>query len=719
MGKYKDQKVKALSWEDAISNDEFGGVWYSENNALFDARTLMSLFYNEDWVFITTDLLASQFAQPYVRVMKKSFVGDQVVYKPAENHPLQALLDDPSDYIDAAGFWYRAAVFYVLLGNTFIWRMKMNNKLFLLPAQDVSIEFDDRGLVKSYNWNKINNEGISNADSLVVFKPKEVMHVLRPNPNSAYWGLSPFVPGRRSILFNRYSEEFLNTYFERGATPQIVIETEIANNPEAIKNLAKSFEVAQGGRRNQRRPLVLPKGAKAQAINLSMADQKMIELINQNREVILNILRVPKHALSLQTAGSLGSEEHKTALRFMWSATIMPMLKRFSSCLTKFFKADLGEDYIIDFDTSEVEVATEDLHKRADLAQRMLSTHTLNEVRQIVWESQPIEGGDVVFQLASLNAGGTGYREPMPADYTPPADANPANTSTPALETEAPADKGLDEFIVKMAQSEKLKAHTKTVDEELALKEDPMTKLATELLAKQAEIAVRLLVKEKKKADGKDEFDAEKFQDELDESFEALRSEWSKGYVETLKTTIDVGFKTQLDLVFSKTDQEAIANYAERNSASDASAAANRARKTFANISETSSNQIVATVQEGLKAGNTVNQIANDIVDKGISPARAKLIARTEVLTAVSIGQKKAMEATAQVVPEAEKVWLSSEDDRVRKTHGDSGLHGKQIPINEDFEPKPGVKLSVPRDPKAKDASEVCNCRCTVAIVVP
>jgi hypothetical protein len=105
---------------------------------------------------------------------------------------------------------------------------------------------------------------------------------------------------------------------------------------------------------------------------------------------------------------------------------------------------------------------------------------------------------------------------------------------------------------------------------------------------------------------------------------------------------------------------------------------------------------------------------------------RADRIARTEVLSAMSIGQNKAMQEAKKLVPDLKKIWISTEDQRTRGNPGglypDSeadhwGLHGQVVPSEALFiDPRNGAQMQYPRDPEG-GANEVINCRCTWAIL--
>lgn len=705
---------KAVTVDDLISDES---LWMDDTTAIDDAATIMQLFLTENWVFITADLLASNFALPWPRVMRSIVVDGRESGMPAQGHPIQRLLEDPTLYTDAQSFWYVAGIYDCMIGNTILWYMPGNEKFMVIPSHEVAIEFNPKdGSPMNYVWTPSGKVGKSTK-----FKAEDIVHVKRPNPFSKFWGLSPFIPGKVSVLFNRYSGEFLNSFFEKGATPQMIVETEISNNKEAIATLAKSFELVNGGRKNQRRPLVLPKGAKVTQVQMTLADTKLFDFINQNREVILNILRIPKHAVGLQTAGSLGSEEHKTALRFMWASTVNPMLKRYATSLTKFFqkKGLLKPDHYIEFDSSDIEIANEDMNSRADFAIKISKTHTLNEVRRIVWGEGPVEGGDFIPGVLNDPAMQETPKKPPNDGGEQP---NPVTLPPPVQPPEAMPTAKLWDRMDEIESSDGLSTYSKAVDDELVRTEESMLDLSTNLLLRQLEGALEVLKKsipEKSKSIDYDAFEAE-----LEEEFQKDLPYWQENYKNNLGPTVNVGYASQLKLVFNPVHREALEALQENTAASRKAILAGRGIESFKNISRTTTDQIMETIAKSVSEGRTISEISQAIATnfKEITWERARLISRTETLTAMSVGQDSACKNAAKVIPDAVKVWISAKDERTRHSH--SNMHAVQVKATEKFRiiGKKGkvTEMNVPRDPKVKGSpEEIIQCRCTVAVVSP
>lgn len=99
---------------------------------------------------------------------------------------------------------------------------------------------------------------------------------------------------------------------------------------------------------------------------------------------------------------------------------------------------------------------------------------------------------------------------------------------------------------------------------------------------------------------------------------------------------------------------------------------------------------------------------------------RAETIARTESLTAVSVGQDLAVrtgQVTGGIANELLKKWLYAKDGRTRDVHISTGENNGWIPMDKAFVTPLGP-LMYPRDP-AGSASNVINCRCRVAYSLP
>lgn len=176
--------------------------------------------------------------------------------------------------------------------------------------------------------------------------------------------------------------------------------------------------------------------------------------------------------------------------------------------------------------------------------------------------------------------------------------------------------------------------------------------------------------------------------DYIDQVDDALLDGYQQGYMDTL-----------VDIDFGKAPSEE-AIKALREYATDR----------VTGIVDTTRDQLKALLEEKFKSGASMGEIGTAINDKfhEIDMGRAMTIARTEALTAVSLGQQAKADDVQKEFPDKKfkSMWVSAQDDRVRDSHAD--IDGTSVELGDTFEN--GLKF--PRDPDG-DASEVINCRCT------
>lgn len=696
------------SWDmtaaDAVTNE----LWSTELRAFLDGQTLKSLFFSEDWVFIITDLIASKISNVPMTVMMKDEEGNE---EPDHEHPLNALLLQPNAWQDYSQWMYNTSVEVTLMGNAIIWHGKRSGQLITLPTENITMDFDSLGSVSGYIVSSVQEDSAGNRELLGTqsFDPRDVIHVRRPNPSSLLWGLSPFVPGRKSVLFNRYSTDYLNAFYLKQATPGLALTLDRQVNEDVALRQLRSFEVAYQGRKNMRRTLILPKGVDAKALTHSLSDQKLIDHINQNRETICGLLKVPKHEVGLQTAGSLGSEEYKTALTNFWYSTLIPTMGFISGALTKYFQKELGEGRYFKFDLSSIEALKDDLLKKATTAKAMLEAGlSINEVRAKVWKEQPVEaaGADAPFvltQLASVQF--------APAVPSLPA---PAEDEQKALPSRAK--------LAMTPRIEELKATVlKQLDEEESRTIGELSEKAIDMLVGMTEKAIDVILDSNKSAPIVTMKELPSRRTLARRIERALASEFEEDWVttvaRTLSQSVDLGYNQQLGMVFNDEARREIETLRARDSEKRRASLTARGLDSFSQISVSHTERIMKEIEKGQANNESITAIMRRVADALGTPGqlsgRAETIARTETLTAVSIGQAAAMDNAKEVIPGLKKAWLTAGDSRVRDSH--SAIDGEIVDADDVF----GNGLRHPRDIKSGDPAEVINCRCTLLLLPP
>lgn len=136
-------------------------------------------------------------------------------------------------------------------------------------------------------------------------------------------------------------------------------------------------------------------------------------------------------------------------------------------------------------------------------------------------------------------------------------------------------------------------------------------------------------------------------------------------------------------------------------------------------ISQTTKEQILSILDRGEREGWGIDRMAFELKNSDITLWRARLIVRTEIAMAQHHGKNLGKEESSF---ETKEEWISAEDARTRHSHRE--IDGKQIKEGDKFKVArysghrlAGYDLMTgPGDPTAH-AENICNCRCTSAVV--
>lgn len=690
--------------------DDATGNWRAELDATLDVFSLKNLFYSETWVYVVVNIIARKIANQLMPVHKRIISKGELTTVPDMTHFLNIMMEKPNDHEDYHAFMYKVGAELTLMGNAIIWRLRFSNQLILLPTELLDVRFDEDTNEPSAYMMMPGLTEEHQGSAVITIHPDDIIHITLPHPNSMIFGLSPFVSGRKSVLFDRYSSEFLNNFYLKQANPGLILEMEQEANEKKAVRLLKSMENLWTGRRNLRRTMLLPKGVKSVVHAQTLAEQDLKEHILLKRDEIRALLNMPPHELGLQSAGSMGSEEAKTAILNFWESTIIPFQGLISGTFTKGFKKALGAKHLFQFDNSDVKILKADEKLKAETAILKLHTHTINEIRREDYDKPPIEGGDRLggrqstpgpggFPFQSVSGPMAQIPQLLPPGENQVGDSNQSSTST-ALPTQAFINKFNDWWMRRKQQETERADFTErkifqsVLDLFLGLAPKVM-----DIVSDNYEEPLGLQKSQKANSD---------IPNELDRAFSEFEATYTSNGTRVLRGVAELGYDIQLDTPFGLPNEEEIQALRQRNEEERLDILEARQLTTFKNITQSTTNDIMRIIRRGSENSFTLPQVAREIQTyfSEIIPSRARTIARTETLTAVSLGQKAAQDDASSLLPGMKKMWISAGDDRVRDSHVD--LDGVIVNVDEEF--KSG--LAFPRDPNAP-ANETINCRCT------
>lgn len=707
----------------SLTEPDLAGVWGEEDKIFLDRYTLKNLFKDEHWVYVIVDLCASKISSQPLKIYQKIRNGNKEIIEEAPNHPYNKVLENPNEFQSYFEWMYCVAVDLVLIGEAIMWGGVDFQRLYHFPIETIDIDINAAGDIMSYD-KYANTDDYQSGKFLGKYPPTQIIQVKKPNPSSLYYGFSPFVPSRSKIIFNRFSQEYLNNFYLKGAVGGIFLELDANQNFANIQRLIRTYEQAYSGRKAQRRTKVLPPGVKPVNIAESLAEQQLKDHLMMNKEDILATLKVPKHEVGLQTSGSLGSEEYKTALKNFWQSTLIPYMSFISGKMTKRLQPVIGDGYFFQFDLSGVEVLKENETQKATLAKELLFTLTPNEVRDRIWQLGPLPNEDTLIQTRAQAAFGG-----APQGFSnPPAEIKEDKPQVIAPRPDAMTFEKQADSLIK-SSGDWFDNRKKNINQVASKPMQDITKLFLDLFSAQGIQIVKRIhnITKSKSIDLEDESKVKK---EIERAMDEVAKSFKKQYYEAYREKINDMTALTFDHPYYQAEKQLLSKVIGESRKQIEKFVEKRRDWIFEKIKSSNMHMIQKALDEIAKESNTISELSRKITDffsdEKNTLWRAERIARTETLTILSQAQNVASQKAATYFPDIEKMWVSTLDQRTRGNpvglykNADADhwhLHGMIVKNGEDFiDPKNKDQLSFPRDPKGKPSS-VINCRCTYIIL--
>lgn len=156
----------------------------------------------------------------------------------------------------------------------------------------------------------------------------EVVHFAPiPDPLASFRGMSWLTPVVREIMGDKAATTHKLSYFENGASPNLVVSFDKDMNPDELKKWLDAFEENHQGAANAYRTLILASGASADKIGSDMkeVDFKKVQAAGENRIAIASGLSAiiiglaeGMEAATLANYGQARRRDADVTLRHLW-----------------------------------------------------------------------------------------------------------------------------------------------------------------------------------------------------------------------------------------------------------------------------------------------------------------------------------------------------------------------------------------------------------------
>lgn len=676
----KKQISGATSFE---AFNEEGGYFNSEFNIKATAGRIKTLNMKEPWMFATSSLLTRTLISiPFI-------VVDSKTEEEIPNHPLNLALKSSNPLTSLLYRQYACYQDLILGGEYYILFSDKYKTSIHVPCDQVSLKINDSdGLVTHIEFNG---------------KPypiEDVVHVKIPNPYNPYVGLSLFTAAAKPLLLEKYRTEFEMAFYLKGGASTGIIESTEEVSKGRMERLMRTFEAVYTGRRNWWRTIFLPKNTKWVSTSSNMQQMQHMEGMKNNRLTILAVLGIPPSSVGLTEDVNRATSE--TQEKNYYNNAIIP-LATFSAdgWNNSYLVREIYKNKVkVKPDFSKIEAIQGSIQTKGEQTKAMESTHYIDEIREKVWKMPPLPNGAGQKFVAEIRASN-------PTDIQNQLSL-PAKTENnePIQELDSVHIMGLKGQVTEDQESieKKLSARFVKVLEDT---ENKVLGLIEEALRKNLNVISVL---------NENTNEIGKFY--IREAEPILVGALERGFSFASSQAKQLRDKVAQKATFNARDQQAIDALRAEQANGQKTSLLRRGVENFLGFNRTSTSRIMDIISTELESGKTNDQIAATIrqIYKEKYSGQSNTISRTEVLSAVSQGNKWNHEVLKEVFSKVGKQWYHVGD-------GASNPHARQNHV--EFESlgvvesnyRYGGVLEFPRDSRG-GADETINCRCSIVTVI-
>lgn len=556
------------------------------------------------------------------------------------------------------------------------------------------------------------------------FDVDQVVRIRLMNPYNWLQGMSPYSAAVYGIEADAKAVELAKRFSDNNANIGGILTTDKDITKDKADDLQKRWNQKYAGTHNTGRTAVLYNGLKFEQTSKTLLDMDFTNQRKMNREEVLAVYRVPKYAVSLYE--DINYATSLAAKATFWEETLIPIADLIWDSLNSDWIENMNPrgsmcGYV---DLSKVEALKKDLTSKIDNAKKMIQDGVpLEEAYRVMeipvelnnaeWAKKPLVTGSRTDLEAGEVIGQTSLFGDV-SDEEEDEDKDPDDPK-PAKGEENDEEEGTD-------KDKHVKFHDRV--NRVTVKADERARFW-------------MLWVEKTLNPGEKKFNSTMKRFFIDQRnlFQDLVDEWVKENAEKSFAIVNRAFSID-DLIPSKDDENKklkekatpiyeaaievqaakmldeigdFVNWTEQHSSVEKfkKLRLKQLVKINTNTFQKAREEIGKTVNEGIAANLTVNEIAKNIkaIEKKIFDVRinnALTIARTETASIASSTRFSIMDVEGINLHE----WVSAHDEDVREHHKDEDGHVCEV--GENF---PVTGLLYPCYPGGA-AEEVINCRC-------
>jgi HK97 family phage portal protein len=351
---------------------------------------------NRGFVFASVNAIA----RDIMNIEWLLFERDGDNHKEKNEHPLLDLLDSVNPDMTGPELKYLLSAHLDLTGNAYWYLDGVKNEtdeptaIYPLDPSMMKVVVD----TSNFPFHIVGYEFSWDTKKLK-FQPWQIVHFRLPNPSDPFNGLG-VVQGAADYIDNdNYAQEFNRKFFQNGARPAGVLETEFVAESQ-VESLKIGFTSAHQGIDNMNNILVLPKGVKWNAVGSNPKDMDYRNLSLDARDRILAVFGVSKTILG--TAESDTNRATAETADYVFSKRVIkPRMILICSFLLEKLVSRYGEDLFVTF----LDPVPEDRAARTTEMTTSVGGQpvlTVNEARDEYVGLGPVDGGDQLMHPTTM-----------------------------------------------------------------------------------------------------------------------------------------------------------------------------------------------------------------------------------------------------------------------------------------------------------------------------
>jgi HK97 family phage portal protein len=297
-----------------------------------------------------------------------------------QDHPYYQMFSNPNPGQGSFEFLEQVQQSLDVTGNAFISMESIAGsfEFYHMPTKYMAIIPDPKIKVKEYHY-YING-------LIKIYKPEEIIHIKYSDVDDPYYGMPPLGTATDVLTFEKSRLQFANQFFQNGAIPVGVLETEQNLGEILLKKLRGEWTAIHQGITNSHKVAILQNGLKYRPITSPIKDLDFPALKKLSKDDILTIFKIPESILGSQEG--TGSNEGKGAITAFWRQCIIPRVKRIESGLNRgLFLNVMGQGaFSFEFNLKDVVALQDDKKETADYLSTLVgsSIMTPNDARSVI-----------------------------------------------------------------------------------------------------------------------------------------------------------------------------------------------------------------------------------------------------------------------------------------------------------------------------------------------